>query len=165
MTNKWIDVVSQVAPAIASAIGGPLAGNAVGALLKVFGVESEAQLDKAVANASPEQLLLLKQADNEFKLAYLNAEVKDKSDARNMQNNALQQEDKFAKRFVHYFAIFWSVVASLYIGFITFGNIPQTSIRFADTILGFLLGTIVTTIIQFFYGSSFGSRLKDERKL
>ena len=82
-----------------------------------------------------------------------------------MQNNALQQDDVFAKRFVYYFAIFWSVVAAAYIAFITFGNIPQASIWFADTILGFLLGTIVTTIIQFFYGSSFGSRLKDERKL
>lgn len=165
MTNKWIDAVSQVAPSIASAIGGPLAGNAVGAVLKVFGVQTEAQLEQAVTNATPEQMLLLKQADNDFKLAYLNAEVKDKGDARAMQNTALQQEDVFAKRFVYYFAIFWSTVASLYIGFITFGDIPQASVRFADTILGFLLGTIVTTIIQFFYGSSFGSRLKDERKL
>lgn len=165
MTNKWVDVVQQIAPSIASAIGGPLAGNAVGALLKVFGVETEAELDTAIAKATPEQLLLLKNADNEFKLAYLNAEVKDKQDARGMQNVALQQEDKFSKRFVYYFAIYWSIVAATYIAFITFGNIPQTSVRFADTILGFLLGTIVTTIIQFFYGSSFSSRLKDERKL
>ena len=162
---NYKDIIAQVAPSIASAIGGPLAGKATDILLQVFGVKEEAQLEDAVKSATPEQLAILRQQDNEFKLAYLNAEVKDKQDARNMQNTALQQDDRFAKRFVYYFAIFWSVVASLYIGFITFGDIPQTSIRFADTILGFLLGTIVTTIIQFFYGSSFGSRLKDERKL
>ena len=162
---NYKEIISQVAPTIASAIGGPLAGKATDILLQVFGVKEEAELEDAVKSATPEQLAILRQQDNEFKLAYLNAEVKDKQDARNMQNTALQQDDKFAKRFVYYFAIFWSVVASLYIGFITFGDIPQTSIRFADTILGFLLGTIVTTIIQFFYGSSFGSRLKDERKL
>ena len=162
---NYKDIIAQVAPSIASAIGGPLAGKATDILLQVFGVKEEAELEDAVKSATPEQLAILRQQDNEFKLAYLNAEVKDKQDARNMQNTALQQDDKFAKRFVYYFAIFWSVVASLYIGFITFGDIPQTSIRFADTILGFLLGTIVTTIIQFFYGSSFGSRLKDERKL
>lgn len=162
---NYKDIIAQVAPTIASAIGGPLAGKATDILLQVFGVKEEAQLEDAIKMATPEQLAVLRQQDNEFKLAYLNAEVKDKQDARNMQNTALQQDDKFAKRFVHYFAVFWSVVASLYIGFITFGDIPQTSVRFADTILGFLLGTIVTTIIQFFYGSSFGSRLKDERKL
>lgn len=162
---NYKDIIAQVAPTIASAIGGPLAGKATDILLQVFGVKEEAQLEDAIKMATPEQLAVLRQQDNEFKLAYLNAEVKDKQDARNMQNNALQQDDVFAKRFVHYFAVFWSVVASLYIGFITFGDIPQTSVRFADTILGFLLGTIVTTIIQFFYGSSFGSRLKDERKL
>lgn len=163
--SDWKSAISDLAPSIASAIGGPLAGKATDILLQLFGVKEERQLEAAIKSATPEQVLMLKQADNEFKLAYLNAEVKDRLDARAMQNTALQQEDVFSKRFVYYFAIFWSVVASLYIGFITFGDIPQTSVRFADTILGFLLGTIVTTIIQFFYGSSFGSRLKDERKL
>jgi hypothetical protein len=40
-------------------------------------------------------------------------------------------------------------------------TIPETSVRFVDTILGFLLGTVVATIIQFFLGSSVGSKTKD----
>ena len=165
MNEKWVDIVTQVAPSIASAIGGPLAGNAVNALLKVFNVQNEQDLNNAIQNASPDQLIELRRADNEFKLAYLNAEVSDKASARSMQIAALGQLDEFSKRFVYYFAIYWSLIASLYIGFITFAQIPQTSIRFADTILGFLLGTVITTVMQYFYGSSFGSRLKDERKL
>lgn len=158
-------LIADIAPSIASAVGGPLAGKAVGAILDAFGITDVSEIETAVKNATPEQIIALKNADNEFKLAYLNAEVKDKSDARAMQSIALGQSDLLSKRFVYGFAIYWSVVASIYIACITFINIPTTSVRFADTILGFLLGTIITTIIQFFYGSSYGSRLKDEKKL
>ena len=41
-------------------------------------------------------------------------------------------------------------------------EIPKENIRFADTILGFLLGTIISAIIQFFYGSSLGSKKATE---
>ena len=86
----------------------------------------------------------------------------DTADARAMQVQALKQGDKLSKRFVYYFATFWSVAAALYIAFITFGEIPEANIRFADTILGFILGTIIATIVQFFFGSSQGSKDKEE---
>lgn len=85
----------------------------------------------------------------------------DVASARNMQVEALRQEDVFSKRFVYIFASLWSLFAATYIGFITFGHIPQDNQRFADTILGFLLGTVVATILQFFFGSSMGSKRKD----
>lgn len=78
----------------------------------------------------------------------------DRANARAMQVEALKQDDKMSKRFVYYFAWFWSAVAATYVAFITFGHIPEENIRFADTILGFILGTVVATIIQFFFGSS-----------
>ena len=53
-------------------------------------------------------------------------------------------------------------IAVVVIFFITFGNIPSDNVRFADTILGFLLGTIIATIINFFLGSSKGSADKSE---
>jgi hypothetical protein len=87
----------------------------------------------------------------------------DVANARNMQVEALRQDDVFAKRFIYLFATFWSIFASGYIAFITFGTIPADNQRFADTILGFLLGTVVATILQFFFGSSMGSKEKDKR--
>ena len=78
----------------------------------------------------------------------------DVANARNMQVEALRQDDLFSKRFIYIFATFWSLFAAGYIGFITFGHIPEDNQRFADTILGFLLGTVVATILQFFFGSS-----------
>jgi hypothetical protein len=87
---------------------------------------------------------------------------KNTADARAMQVAALQQDDKFAKRYVLYLATFWSITAVSYIFLITFSSIPETNVRFADTILGFLLGTVVATILNFFLGSSASSKEKTE---
>ena len=163
--SSWKDLAAQVAPALAGALGGPLAKKAVGTLLDVFGVSDEKELEAAILAASPEQLLAAKKADYDFKLAYLTAEITDKADARALQVAALQQSDIPSKRFLYNLSWFWSVASASYIAFITFFQIPEANIRFADTILGFLLGTIIASIFQFFYGSSFGSRQKDERKL
>jgi hypothetical protein len=86
----------------------------------------------------------------------------DRADARAMQSLALQQEDTFSKRFVMYLTIFWSVVSSLYIAGITFIELPIASTRFADTILGFLLGTVISAFVQFWVGSSNGSDKKTD---
>lgn len=51
-------------------------------------------------------------------------------------------------------AAFWSTFAALYIAGITFLPIPKDNVRFADTILGFLLGTAITTIITWYFGSA-----------
>lgn len=158
--SKWKEVVTQIAPSIATAIGGPLAGTAVASLMKVFGVESEEELQEAIQGATPEQLLQLKSLD----LEYQKLLADDSKSARNMQMAALAQEDIVSKRFIYFFASVWSIFSIAYITSITFLNVPQDNTRFADTILGFLLGTIIATMIQYFYGSSMGSKFKDERK-
>jgi len=111
---------------------------------------------------SAEEISKLKEAANkheEFKIEQAN---KNTDSARSTQIAALNQDDVFSKRFVMYFAIGWSLVSAAYIGFITFGNIPTANVRFADTILGFILGTLIATIINFFYGSAHGSTDKQE---
>lgn len=92
----------------------------------------------------------------------LKLEFDNTNNARNMQVEALKQDDTFSKRYIYYLATFWSVFGVIYIFFITFGNIPANNVRFADTILGFILGTIIATIINFFFGSSKGSTDKQD---
>jgi ABC-type nitrate/sulfonate/bicarbonate transport system permease component len=65
-------------------------------------------------------------------------------------------------RITHTLAIFWSVVSAGFIFMITFGHIPEANVRFADTILGFMLGTVVSTIIGYYMGSNHGQQVKDE---
>lgn len=105
------------------------------------------------------EVQLAAQKHEEFKIEQA---YKDTADARDMQKVALQQSDVFSKRFVYYLAIFWSVFTAAFITAITFAGIPPESVRFADTILGFLLGTIVATIMNFFFGSSQSSKDKTQ---
>ena len=114
--------------------------------LKKFEMSNKVELQKLA--------LADKQEDNRSNEAYMKIQADEYANTRNMQIENLKQDDKFSKRFVYYFAIFWSAFAVIYLTGITFAEIPKENIRFADTIVGFLLGTIVATLIGFFYGNS-----------
>ncbi len=69
--EQLLNIVKTVAPTIATAMGGPLAGMAVRTLSETLlghpdGTEEE--LAHAAVTASPDQLLALKHAENNFKL-------------------------------------------------------------------------------------------------
>ena len=120
-------------------------------------------------NIAPEKIAELRLAamkHEEFKIEAVqkavDAEHKNTSDARAMQIAAINQEDLFTKRFVPIFASLWSAVTAIYIFCITFATIPAPNMRIVDTITGFMLGTLIATIINFFFGSSRGSEMKTE---
>lgn len=69
--------------------------------------------------------------------------------------------EQVAKHFTLWMATYWSLFSSGYIVAITFGAIPKENQRFADTILGFLLGTAIGAIIQFFFGTTLSSGAKN----
>lgn len=109
-----------------------------------------------------EELLKIKLENNKLGVELEKARYEDIKDARGLQKKAIESDDKFVRRFIYYLAIFWSIMAAAYIATITFFEIPSANIRFADTILGFILGTIVAQILTFFFGSSKSSQNKDE---
>jgi CDP-diglyceride synthetase len=149
--NDLLKLLSNVAPALATVVAGPAGGLAVSAIARKFGVEDTVEsVAKAIAG-DPEAALKLAQID-----------MANIADARDMQKVALQQDDVFSKRFTMYLTTFWSVAAVVYIGFITFADIPMSNVRFADTILGFILGTVIATVLNFWFGSSEGSKRKAE---
>jgi len=64
----WKAVVNSVSPWIGTALGGPLGGMAVTAVADALGLsdKTEAAIKSALAGATPDDLLKIKQADHQF---------------------------------------------------------------------------------------------------
>lgn len=121
------------------------------------GVEALDKLSDAIRGTkalSPEQ--------KQIALELLKLDYADVENARNMQIEALRQDDVFSKRFIYYFTGASVLLGFAYIFCITFIRIPENSQRFADTILGVVISIIFGTIYNFFFGSSKGSVDKQE---
>ena len=136
----------------------PLTDIAVGAIGKVIEavgnaadnlVTSDDERNKAEIEA--------RRIDADLDKAYL----ADTDSARKMQVAALQQDDVFSKRFVYYFSIVWSLFAMAFMAAATLMDIPDKNASTVSTILGFLLGTAVASIFNFFLGTSKSSQTKD----
>lgn len=159
MLDTLIGMAKSVAPGLATALGGPMAGLAVKALADKLGTPEDPKAIVEHLQANPDAMLRLEELETEkFK-----AVLADVQDARKMQEMALQSDDKFVRRFVYYFIGFWSLFSAVFLPFLVFGAIPASNVRFADTILGFLLGTMIASMFAFLLGSSLGSRNKDKK--
>lgn len=156
-------LLSSVAPSIATALGGPLAGLGVKALSKaLLGAEdfSEEAVMDAMATASPEQLAAVKKIDADFKVQMKSLDidlerisVDDRKSARDMQK---ETRDWIPR------ALAVSVTAGFFailIYMLVYG-LPTTG----NEALLLLLGALQTAwggIIAFYFGSSSGSQKKD----
>ena len=157
-------LLGQVAPTIATALGGPLAGMAVKALSGVLlGHEngSEEELSKALSEATPEQLATVKQIDADFRVRMKELDIDlerissgDRDSARKMQ---MQTNDWIPRVLallitVGFFGILiWMLVKGM----------PATGTEALLMMLG-ALGTAWTGVVNFYYGSSAGSKAKTD---
>lgn len=157
--------LAQFAPSIIKLITGSdkaadVAGQVIGIAKTVTGTET-GQEALEVMQADPDKAM-------DFQLALASQQVEleksfllDIQDARAMQIAALTQEDKFSKRFVYFFSGAWSVFTMIYVTCITFwAPIEESGKSNASTVLGFLLGTAVSMIFSYFFGSTKGSAEK-----
>jgi hypothetical protein len=158
MNDILAGLLKNVAPGLATVVAGPLGGMAVKAIAEKLGVEDTIEAVTQAVQADPEAALKLAEID----LKQFEAEVKDRDGARAMQIVALQQDDWFAKNFLYIFTSVWSIFAMAYFTFVTFGTVPEGGVRMADTILGVLIGTVLTGFFNFFFGSSKSSKDKTE---
>ncbi len=116
-------------------------------------------LDDNITN--DEERLILKNKLTEIESLQQAQVLADVDSAREMQKEALKQDDKFSKRFVYYFAIVLALISFGYIFVTSFYDYPIANARIIDLLTGGVIA-IISTVVNFFFGSSKGSRDKDD---
>jgi hypothetical protein len=156
-----MDWLKQIAPTIATALGGPLAGLAVSAIAKAVGVEEDKVSDLISSNKmTPEQIaqvkiaeIELKKQENELGLNFEALAVDDRKSAREMQA---------ATRSIVPPALAGAITLGFFgiLSMLLFGQVDGNN----PTILMMLgsLSTAWTGIIAYYFGSSAGSQAKTE---
>lgn len=78
----------------------------------------------------------------------------DMHSARDMQKTALNQSDKFSKRFIYYLALAFIFFSMAIVFMLFFVEVPEENQRILDMALGIVIGTGLVSVINFFFGSS-----------
>lgn len=170
VANGALKGLATVAPWIATALGGPMAGSAVTAAEKAFGMapgsfKSAQDVITALAGGTPEQQLALKQADNEFalhmqQLGFENIQKLEEIAAGDRDSARKREETvkDWTPRILAYgitfgfFGILWYMLMT---------PLPPSS---HDALL-LLLGALQTAwvgVVTYYFGSSAGSARKNE---
>ena len=155
-----MDWLKQIAPTIATALGGPLAGLAVDAISKAVGIDPK-DVNKTIAEGklSADQIAQIKTAEiamaaraQEMGLDFEKIAVDDRKSARQMQSTTQSW-------------IPGIMAIAVTVGF--FGilvGLMTEHFKTSDALMLMLgsLGTAWTGIIAFYFGSSAGSQAKDQ---
>ena len=158
MNDLLAGLLKNVAPGLATVVAGPLGGMAVKAMADRLGVSDTVEAVTQAIQADPEAAMKLAEID----LKQFQLENEDRASARHMQEVALQQDSWFAKNFLYMFTSVWSIFAMTFFSLASFYTIPEANTRIVDTIIGVLIGTVLTGFFNFFFGSSKGSKDKTD---
>ncbi len=131
----------------------PIGGDIVSELIcKTLNLDNKEDIEEALK--SPDNILKLKQLESDEKITLLKLSNENTVNARDMNIETSKSNDIFIRRFPYFLAGGWSLFSAVFIFFATFWNIPSDNLHIVNTIVGFLMGTIISTIINFFFGSS-----------
>lgn len=167
MDFDWKSVVRTVAPALATALGTPLAGAATKVITDaLLGGAADDTSEEAIANAvqsaTPDQLVVLKQADLQFKkdIAALGVDLEKlaNEDRANARQREVSTGDVWTPRILAYMLTvgFFSVLGSV----MAFG-VPDSARDTVNLLLG-SLGTVWLGAMAYYHGTTAGSRAKTE---
>jgi hypothetical protein len=159
-----LNLVKTVAPSIATAVGGPLAGMATRAISEALlgrpdGTDEE--LAEAAKNATPEQLLALKQAEQDFTVRMRELEIDieriDAADRGSARDREVKTGDWTPK------ALAGAVTLGFFgvLGYMIAYGLPSQGGEALLVMLG-TLGTAWGGIVSYYFGSSAGSKEKSE---
>jgi hypothetical protein len=159
-----LTLVKTVAPSLATAVGGPLAGMATRAISdallgKPDGTEDE--LIDAASKASPDQLLALKKAEQDFAVRMRELEIDlqriDAADRSSAREREVKTGDWTPR------ALAGAVTLGFFgvLGYMIAYGLPSQGGEALLVMLG-TLGTAWGGIVSYYFGSSAGSKEKSE---
>jgi len=150
---KWNAIkglVGAVAPTIGSAIGGPVGAGAGKILAQVLGVPAEPQaVQKALSEATPEQLAEIKKADLAYKTRLAELEV----DIFELETADIQDARKNADWTPKILAMMAFLFFGGYVTLVTVQPPDANSEAVINLVLGYL-GGVVSAVVSFYFGAS-----------
>jgi len=162
---EWKSIIGTVAPTLATALGGPLAGMAVNAVSQaVLGKPgaSEAQVEQAIIGANnPEILLKLKQAEAAFatRMLELNIDLDNLTAAD--RDSARQREVTIKDWMPRVLAVLYTVAYFTALALLWKYPVQDKARDLLNTLFG-ILSAAQMAIIGYYFGSSAGSAKKSE---
>lgn len=155
--NAIKGLVGAVAPSLATAMGSPLAGAAMSAIADKLGVKNEPkEIEKAIQNATPEQLVAIKEAELDFeaKMAQMDVDIFALETA-DVQDARKAHKGDWTPRVFGLVSLFGFIG---YIFLVTIQPPDANSDTIVSLVLGYL-GGLVSGISAFYFGAS---HAKDE---
>lgn len=164
-----LQVLKTVAPTLALAVGGPFGPLAAAAIHAALGTTDQASAEKALVNATPDQLLALKKADQDFEVQIEKLGIEKAKLAYDDTANARQMQMTVRDPTVARLA--WLVIG----GFLLISLVELAAMLIwpekvkalpeaAWLLVGSVLGYLANESKQagaFYFGSSAGSQAKD----
>jgi hypothetical protein len=160
------DFIKKALPWLGTALGGPLGGLAVSAIGDVLGLSdaTESSIKAAIAGATPEQMLALKKADNDFAVQMQSMGLKNVVDLEQIAagDRASARAREMAVKDHTPATLAYAVTLGFFgvLGFMLVGTPPAAGHEALLVMLG-SLGTAWAGIIAYYFGSSAGSAKKD----
>lgn len=147
--NELISILKNAAPAVATALAGPVGGLVVSKIADKLGVDADAGAIVQAISTNTEALAKVK----ELELEYFKTVVDDRKSAREMQ---VATNSYFVPSLGFFIvASFIGVIVATLIGWATADSV------LAGTLIGYLSGK-AEQVISFYFGSSHGSQAKDQ---
>jgi len=169
-SDKARSVIAAVAPTLGVAIGGPFGALAGQLISKAVAPDAKpgdsAAVEAALASATPETLLALKNSDNEFKEHMrqldINEEQLQYADTANARAREVAVKDNTPRILAYmYTAGFFAVLATQFWIVMAHVVLDPTALRLIDTTTGVLFAMMLGCK-EYYFGSSAGSKDKDQ---
>ena len=150
--DKVKGLVGSLAPTLGAALGGPVGGAAASMLADVLGCDPVPQkIERALAQATPEQLAEIKKAELDFEVRMKELEVDVFAlETKDIQNARESFSEDWTARAIALLSI---VLFGGYVLLVTIQPADDNDLNVVNLVPGYL-GGIVSSVVSFYFGAS-----------